>query len=104
LRYLEKAAEDSDLQMRLAAYRAVAARDPKRATPVLRKLMRAENFLERDNREQVAIAVALGETRTSEAIEFFGSVFEAKASLFNRSKHNELKKMAIMGLIAIFLS
>lgn len=100
LRYIEKAAADNDLQMRLGAYRALAVRSPNRAGPALVKLMQADDYLAKDNRERVAIATALGETRTQLALDYFNQVFEQKGGLFARGKSNDLKLMAIVGLQA----
>lgn len=101
LRYIELALQDPDLQMRLGAYRALAARNGARAAPLLMRLMQSEDFSEREQRERIAIATALGETRTKEALAFFSSVFEAKSTIFSRGKQNELRLMAIVGLTAL---
>jgi hypothetical protein len=104
LKYLEKAAEDADLQIRLSAYRGLATRNPSRACAILKKVMRAEDFLQRDQREQIAVVTALGETRADDAVEFFSSILEAKTGLLNRlagGKTNELKHMAVKGLVAM---
>jgi HEAT repeat protein len=101
MKYLEKAAQDEDLQMRLTAYRLLAVKSPVRVVPLLRTLMRSEDYTNRDKREQLAIAVSLGESRTQEALDFFSSVFDAKANLFSRGKLDERKQMAIRGLLAM---
>lgn len=101
LRYLEKAAQDPDIQMRLGAYRALSVRSPVRAAPLLAKLMAHDEYLTRDNRERVAIATALGETRTDLALEHFSAIFEQKGGLFARAKVNDLKMLAIVGLAAM---
>jgi hypothetical protein len=101
LKYIELAMKDEDIQMRLGAYRALAARSPGRATVNLMKHMNAEDFAEKDQREKVAIATALGETKTKEALAYFSNVFEGKTNIFNRGKHNEVKMMAIIGLTAM---
>lgn len=101
VKYLEKAALDEDVQMRLGAYRALAVRSPARAVPLLKKLMRADDYPSRDSREQLAIAVALGESKTPEALEFFSSMFESKGTIFTRGKTDNLKQMAIRGLLAM---
>jgi hypothetical protein len=101
LKYLEKATADEDIQIRMTAYRALTQKSPKHAVPVLRKLMRADDYTGRDKREQQTIAVALGECKNQEALDFFASVFESKGNIFNRAKHNEVKVMAIRGLLAM---
>jgi hypothetical protein len=101
LRYIEKALGDTDIQMRLGAYRALAARAPARAAPHLAKLMQADDYLQRDGRERIAIATALGETRTDVAVDHFAALFEQKASLFNRQKSHDLKHLAVVGLAAM---
>lgn len=101
LRYIEAAMKDSDLQMRLGAYRALAQRSAGRASPLLIKIMQSEGYTDLEARERLAIATALGETRTPQALQFFAGVFEQKASLFSRGKNSELKLMAISGLTAM---
>lgn len=101
IKHLEKAAQDEDLQLRLQALRAMAVRDPARAVPVLKRLMSAGDYASKDKREQLAIAIAMGECRSKEALEFFASTFETKAGLFTRGKSNDLKLMAIKGLQAM---
>jgi hypothetical protein len=100
LRYIEKAAADNDLQMRLGAYRALAVRSPNRAGPALVKLMQADDYLGKDSRERIAIATALGETRTQLALDYFNTIFEKKGGLFTAGKSNDLKMMAVVGLQA----
>lgn len=100
LRYLEKAAQDSDIQMRIGAYRALAQRNPKRAADFFVRLMRAESFSARDHREKLTVATALGETRQDTALQFFDQVFSQKSNLFQRSKLQEMKNLAIVGLAA----
>jgi hypothetical protein len=101
IRHLEHAAKDEDIQMRLAAYRALAQRHPKRSTPMLKTRMRSDNFASLDRREQLAIAMALGETRTPDALKFFASLFGRKGNLFSRAKNNDVKLMAVKGLLAM---
>jgi hypothetical protein len=101
LRYIELALKDSDLQLRLGAYRALAMRSPGRAAPLLQKLMQSDGFADLEQRERMAIATALGETKTPAALTFFAGVFEKKESLFSRGKNNELKLMSIHGLTAM---
>jgi len=100
VKYLEKAMDDSDVQLRVQAMRALAVRSASRAVPALRKLIRGDDFLSRDKREQIAVVVALGEARTPEALEALSSVFETKGNLFSRGKNADLKLMAIRGLLA----
>lgn len=100
VRYLEQATRDEDMQMRLGAYRALAARSPNRASALLIRLLQSDEFAGLEQREKVAIATALGETRTKEALATFSGIFEAKASLFGRSKQTDLKMMALVGLTA----
>lgn len=100
LRYLERAAQDSDIQMRLGAYRAMAQRSPKRASDFFIRIMRSEGYLGRDQREKVTVATALGETKQAEALKFFDGIFSQKASLFSKGKLQEMKHMAIVGLAA----
>ncbi|MCK6545973.1 HEAT repeat domain-containing protein [Myxococcota bacterium] len=100
-KYIELAMKDADLQMRLGAYRALAARSGARAAPALIKMMQAEDYLAKEQRERVAIATALGETKSREALAFFSHVFEQKASLFARGKQNDMKQLAIIGLAAM---
>jgi hypothetical protein len=101
IKHLEKAMHDQDIQMRLGAYRALAASHPARAVPAFKTLMRSETYLARDRREQLAIAIALGETRAPDALAFFESLFDTKGSLFQRGKVNDLKLMAVRGLAAM---
>lgn len=101
LRYIEVAMKDPDLQLRLGAYRALAARNGSRAAPVLIKLMSGDDFLDKEPRERLAIATAIGETKTKEALAYFSGVFQAKTTIFNRGKYNDLKLMAIAGLTAM---
>jgi hypothetical protein len=63
--------------------------------------MQSEGFPDLEQRERIAITTALGETKVPQALSFFGSVFEQKASIFSRGKNNELKLMAITGLTAM---
>lgn len=99
VRHLEKACEDSDVQLRVQAMRALAVRASSRAVPLLKRLLRGDDFVSRDKREQLAVVVALGEARTPDALEALSSVFESKGSLFSRGKNTELKLMAIRGLL-----
>lgn len=101
VKYLEKAAGDEDLQLRMQAYRTLAVRSSARAVELFKKLMKENNFGERDKREQLAIVVSLGETRIDEALAFLSSVFESKGGLFSRAKNNDLKLLAIRGLLAM---
>ena len=101
IRHLEKAAKDQDIQMRLAAYRALAQKHPERSTPMLKTKMRSDGYSSLDRREQIAIAVALGETRSPDALRFFKTVLEKKGSLFSRGKLNDVKLMVIKGLVAM---
>lgn len=101
MKYLEKAMADEDVQIRVQALRALAVRSPGKAVPLLKKMLRADDYTTKDKREQLAVVVALGECRSPEALEALGSVFESKASLFTRGKNNELKLMAIRGLLAM---
>ncbi|MEQ9503446.1 MAG: HEAT repeat domain-containing protein [Deltaproteobacteria bacterium] len=101
LRYIEKAMRDEDIQMRVGAYRALATRAPKRAAPLFVKAMQADDFLQRDNRERIAIATALGETRSEVALDYLKSLFTQKGGLFSRGKANDMKSMAVIGLAAM---
>jgi hypothetical protein len=62
--------------------------------------MRAESFSARDHREKLTVATALGETRQDTALQFFDQVFSQKSNLFQRSKLQEMKNLAIVGLAA----
>ncbi len=99
--HLEKAMDDSDLQMRLGAYRALSGGNPVVASPIFIKMMESEAYLNRDKREQIAIATALGETRTRDALQYFSGVFSMKGTIFQRSRLADLKQMAIIGLAAL---
>jgi hypothetical protein len=101
LRYIEMALKDSDMQLRLGAYRALALRSAGRASPLLIKIMQSEGFADLEQRERLAVTTALGETKTPQALQFFSSVFEQKASIFSRGKNNEMKLLAISGLTAM---
>jgi hypothetical protein len=101
LKYIEKAMQDEDIQMRLGALRALAKRSPARAAPVFIQTMQGSDFLQRDQREKVTFATALGETCTQDALDFFASLFEQRSGLFNRAKSNELKQLAVVGLQAM---
>ncbi|MBI4821072.1 MAG: HEAT repeat domain-containing protein [Deltaproteobacteria bacterium] len=101
LKYLQTALLDEDIQMRMAAYRAIVTKHVVHAVPILRGLMEDEAFLDRDRREQAAIAAALGETRTAAALDYFKNVFERKSSFFRRGRESELKIAAIKGLLAM---
>ena len=101
LKYIERSMKDSDIQMRLGAYRALAMRTPQRAAPLFVKAMQAEDYMSKDARERNTLAVALGETRTQLALDYFASLFAPKSSLFNRGKINEYKMLAIAGLAQI---
>ncbi len=101
LKYIERSMRDSDIQMRLGAYRALAMRSPQRAAPVFVKAMKADDYLSKDQREKTTLATALGETRSQIALDYFASLFSPKLTLFNRGKVNEYKMMAIVGLAQI---
>jgi hypothetical protein len=101
IRHLERAARDEDIQMRLAAYRALAQRHPARSIPMLKTRMRSDSFSGLDRREQIAISMALGETKSVDALRFFKSMLARKGSFFSRSKQNELKLIVIKGLVAM---
>ncbi len=101
LRYIEKAMRDEDIQMRVGAYRALATRAPQRAAPLFVKAMQADDFLQRDNRERIAIATALGETRSEVALDYLSSLFTQKGGLFSRGKANDMKTVAVIGLAAM---
>ena len=101
LRYIQRAMKDSDIQMRLGAYRALATRDPQGAAPLFVKVMQADDYMSKDNRERITIATALGETRTQLALDYFASLFAPRGTLFNRGKVNDYKMMAIVGLAQI---
>ena len=101
LRHIEKALQDDDIQMRLGAMRALATRSPKRAAPLFISTMKTSAFLQREQRERVTVATALGETRTPEALEFLSGLFKSKSGLFNRSKNQELKLLGVVGLQAM---
>lgn len=101
MKYLEKAMADEDVQIRVQALRALAVRSPGKAVPLLKKMLHASDYGAKDKREQLAVVVSLGECRTPEAVEALSSVFESKGSLFTRGKNNDLKLMAIRGLLAM---
>ena len=101
LRYIEKAMRDSDVQLRLGAYRALAQRSPSRAAPVFVRLMQSDGFMALPPRERLAVATALGETRTEAALQYFDGVFEQKANIFGRGRLQDLKFLSISGLVAI---
>lgn len=101
LRFIEKAMQDADLQLRLGAYRALAQKSPARAAPVFVKRMQSDEYLNLDQRERIAVATALGETRTQVALDFLASVFDQSGGLFARNRVSELKAMAIVGLAAM---
>ncbi len=101
LRYIEKAMQDTDIQMRLGAFRALAQRSPARAAKNFIAMMQSEDYDRREQRERITIATALGETRTQEALNYLASIFEQKGNLFNRTKFNNQKLMAIVGLQAM---
>lgn len=101
LRYIEKAMQDEDVQMRLGAMRALATRSPARAAPLFIKTMQGADYLQREQREKITIATALGETQTQDALDYLASLFEQKPGLFNRSKLNEMKIMGVVGLQAM---
>jgi len=101
LRYIERAANDSDLQIRLGAYRALVQRAPRRATEFFIKQVRSEHFENKDQREKSAIFVALGQTKTDGALKMMKSAFEQKSGFFQRSKVDDLKHLAITGLSAL---
>lgn len=101
LRYIEKALGDEDVQMRLGALRALAARSPERAGPMFIKAMQAPDFLQREQRERITVATALGETRTREALDYLASIFGQKPGVFNRGKLQDMKMLAVVGLQAM---
>ena len=101
MRYIERAMRDSDLQMRLGAYRALATRNPQRAAPLFVKVMQGDDFMSKDGRERTTIATALGETRTQLALDYFASLFAPKGTLFNRGRVNDYKLLSIVGLAQI---
>ncbi len=101
LKYIERSMVDPDIQMRLGAYRALAQRNPQRAAPLFVKAMQADDYLSKDVRERTMLAAALGETRTQLALDYFASLFAPKGGLFNRSKVNDYKMMAVVGLAQI---
>src|SRR5690606_22051259 len=101
LRYIEKAMQDEDIQMRLGAYRCLAARSPRRAAALFMRMMQDDGFLGKDSRERIAVVTALGETRSDEALEYLSGIFEQKGSLFSRGKINDYKSLAIIGLVAM---
>lgn len=101
VRYIERAMADTDLQLRLGAYRALAQKSPQRAAPAFVKRMHAEDFMALDQRERIAVVTALGETKTQIALDYLSSLFSQKGNLFARSKVNDLKQLAVVGLVAM---
>lgn len=101
LQYIERAMKDPDVQIRLGAYRALVQRSPFRAAPRLVKLMQSDAFMGLQQRERLAVATALGETRTEAALQYFDGVFEQKANLFGRGRLHDLKLLCVSGLVAI---
>lgn len=98
LRYIEKTLADAEMQVRIAAYRALAVRDPERACSALMRLMQSSDYSGLDQRERSAIASALGETRTRAAFTFLTGLLEQRSGLFSRARVNEAKMMALVGL------
>lgn len=101
VRYIERALSDEDIQMRLGALRALALRSPDKSAPLFIKQMQAADFMQRESRERITIATALGETGTPEGLKYLASIFEQKSSLFGRGKLNEMKILAVTGLSAM---
>lgn len=100
LRYIERATEDGDLQLRLGAYRALVQRAPARAAEFFVRAIRADSFDAKDQRERSAIFTALGQTKTEPALRFLSAQFEQRSGLFQRNRANETKLLAITGLAA----
>jgi hypothetical protein len=100
LRYIERATEDRDLQMRLGAYRALVQRAPTRAAEFFMKTIRADGFHAKDQREKSALFMALGQTKAEPALRFLSGQFEQRSSLFQRNRATESKLLAITGLAA----
>ncbi|MEO1231609.1 MAG: HEAT repeat domain-containing protein [Myxococcota bacterium] len=101
LKYIERALSDEDIQMRLGALRALALRSPERSAPLFIKQMQAGDFMQRESRERITIATALGETKSPAALTYLSGVFTQKSSIFGRGKVNEMKILAVTGLAAM---
>ncbi|MGF1510255.1 MAG: HEAT repeat domain-containing protein [Myxococcota bacterium] len=101
LRFIERACRDSELQIRMGAYRALAQRAPIRSADFFIRLVQEDGFDGRDQREKMTLFAALGETRTEPALKFLRGVFERKAGFFQKGRQNELKGLAIQGLSAM---
>ncbi|MBX2814060.1 MAG: HEAT repeat domain-containing protein [Myxococcales bacterium] len=101
LQYIQKAFNDENTQIRMGALRALSKRSPVVASQQFILIMKGSRFFGREVRERNAVVVALGETRTPEALEYLSGLFSPKASLFNRSRQNELKMLAVIGLQAM---
>ncbi|MEM1026182.1 MAG: HEAT repeat domain-containing protein [Myxococcota bacterium] len=101
LRYIERACRDKEMQVRLGAYRALAQKAPLRSADFLVKIARSEAFAGFDQREKVAVYAALGETRSEAGLKFFRSAFENEGNLFQRSRLQEQRMLAVTGLAAM---
>lgn len=99
--YIEQAMNDSEFQMRVGAYRALAERDPEYAAGALIRLFESEGFRSRESRERLMVATALGETHRPEALEYLSGLFSVKVSLFSFGRVQEAKLAAVAGLSAM---
>jgi HEAT repeat protein len=98
---LEAALVDPSVQVRMTAYRTLAAHHPKAAMEKLSALITGDGYVSLEERERIAIAIALGETRLPAALRLLAELLKRKRTLLNRQRSLEQKRMAVVGLEAM---
>jgi hypothetical protein len=62
---------------------------------------KSDEYSTLDEREKIAIATALGETRHPLAMKLFSTLFGVKKTLLGRGRQVEMRRMAVAGLEAM---
>jgi len=95
---IEEMMEDSNIQVRMVAYKLLPEFDREKAYIELMKFATDEDFQKKDPRERAAIYSALGATGVPNALMHLSEILSTKAGLLNRKKVLDDKLLAIHGL------
>ncbi len=90
--------EDETLQVRLQAARVLPEFDREKAYVDLLRMVKDKGFEEKTPQEKEGLYVALGSTGVPGAVNFFATVLQQKAGLFNKAKMIAEKQLAVAGL------
>lgn len=90
--------EDPTLQVRLQAARVLPEFDREKAYLDLLRIVKEKSFDEKSPQEREGLYIALGSTGVAGAVNYFATVLQTKAGLFNKQKIIDDKKLALAGL------